>query len=128
MKACVGIILTAVLAFTVACMVQYPSRPFSGKLKTVTITKRFFEEGTTNAVEKSLVITNTQDLAQLRDASTPVWRNLTVANSFEGSPKYRMQVTYADGRSERFSFTRTEWGGSGHTPRRLLKYLEDNCL
>ena len=128
MKTWIGIILAAVLAFVIASVAQYPSNPFSGRLKTVTITKRFFKEGATDSVEKSLTITNAQKLAQLQEAANPVWRNLIIANSFEGMPKYRMQVTYEDGRAERFAFTRTEWAGSGHTPKRLLKYLEENDL
>lgn len=128
MKRYIAIILAAVVAFVVASMVQYPSNPFTGKLKTVTVTKRFFEEGATNALEKSLTITDTQKLAQLQDAVKPVRQDFIGLNSLDGLPTYRMRVTYADGRSERFSFTRTEWGSSGHTPNRLLKYLEDNGL
>ncbi len=126
--AAVGVILAAVLAFVLACLVHYPSNPLSGKLKSVAITKRFVEEGATNTAEKSLTITNTQELAQLHDAANPVPQKLIGLNSGEGFPKYWMQVTYADGKSETILFTRTDWGRSGLTPKRLLKYLEQNGL
>jgi hypothetical protein len=102
--------------------------PLQGKLKTVTVTMRYFSQTATNAdglniFEKSVTIQQPIELAAIEESLTSV-RHRYGANSMEGLPKYRMQVEYTDGKTQTFVFTRAEWEGSGQTPHRLLEELE----
>ncbi|MBI2946861.1 MAG: hypothetical protein HYY23_04390 [Verrucomicrobia bacterium] len=80
-----------------------------------------------NIFEKTVIIQQPAELAAIEKSLTSV-RNHYAANSMEGLPKYRMKVEYADGKTQTFVFTRTEWGGSGQTPRPLLEELAKSGL
>jgi len=83
--------------------------------------------GSQKSIERTVVIQNPATLAGIETSLTSVWNHYGV-NSMEGYPKYRMEVHYADGTTQTFVFTRTEWGGGGCTPRQLLKELEKDGL
>ena len=117
-----------VAAFTATHYSRPSLVPFSGRLKVARITKLFFEQGTVQNKEKSITITNAQDLAQLEDAAKAVPQDFFGSNSCEEFPKYQMEVTYIDGRTEQFRFSRTEWGFRGHTPTLLVNYLDEHGL
>jgi hypothetical protein len=104
-----------------------------GKLKTVAVTKRYFSPTATNAdglniFEKRVVIQQPAELAAIEKSLTSVRNYYGGGNSMEGLPRYRMQVEYTNGKTQTFVFTKTEWGGSGSTPRPLLEELEKHGL
>jgi len=104
--------------------IHYTINPLKGHLTSATITKH------SSGPEKSIIITNTQKLAELEELlkieTTPFQ-----LNSMKGYPEYHLAVTYTDGSTGSFSFSKIEWAGEGqdgHTPPYLLEYLTNNGL
>ena len=141
------------LASCVALMfVQKDTSPLTGKLKAVTVTKESYVtnrierppagntdqiafkrelsfENVTTTSNQSLTITNTEKLQELSDAMKVVRQDAFGGHhSMEGYPMYHMNVTYLDGSTQHFAFTRTEWGFRADTPPQLIKYLDENGL
>ena len=124
--------LAAVLAVGYLLFGSYRTSPLRGKLKAATVTMKYFSTTTTNAqglniVEKTIEIQSPTEVAAIQSSLTRI-RNHFVVNSMEGLPKYRMQVEYADGSTQQFVFTRTEWAGGGLTPTSLVEILTRNGL
>lgn len=130
--------VSAILALAVVLAVAYQffggyrTSPLRGELKGATVTMKYFSPSTTNGeglniVEKTVQIQSPAEVAAIQDSLTSI-RKYYGANSMEGLPKYRMQVEYADGGTQQFVFTRTEWGGGGLTPRSLIEILKRNGL
>lgn len=114
-------------------IIPYPSFPLDDKLTSATITKHYInplwnwrdsENTNPSSLEVTAIVTNTQELAQIARGTRIIWNSLFPVNSMEGHPRYRMTVTYQNGSSEEFSFTRTEWSGSAFTPEKLVETIE----
>ena len=126
------VVIAALLVFAFLLVGGYPTSPLHGTIKAVTVTKKYFAPVATNSQqsefeEKTVRIQDPERVVAIEKSLNIVWSYFG-ANSMEGLPRYRMQVEYSDGKTEAFVFTRTEWGGSGRTPRTLLEELEKNGL
>jgi hypothetical protein len=131
MKKWIGI--AAVLGLVGLFLGGYPTSPLHGTLKAVTVTKKYFQpvhtppseyETQTNTVH----IQDPEQVARIEKSIGRVWNHWGPINSMEGIPRYSMHVQYADGGTDSFNFTRTEWSGKGRTPKSLLKELEKHGL
>ena len=126
---------TIVVVVVVVCLVclllgGYPASPLQGKLKAVTVTKKYLSLAPTNSAEwetqeKTISIQDLSKITAIESSLRYVWKSFG-PNSMEGFPRYHMQVTYTDGRTQTFFFTTTEWGGLGCTPSSLLEELKKN--
>jgi hypothetical protein len=106
----------------------YPTSPLRGPLKSVTVTKRYFAGDSGKAEEMTVQIEDPQRVAAIEKSLRRVWNGFTPTNSGEGSPKYRMQVVYADGTTGKFTFTKTEWSATAQTPDAFVEELKANGL
>ncbi len=126
------VIICLLLPFVWMTVGGWYESPLKGKLKAVTVTMRYFSPAITNTdgldiATKTVTIQQPDSVAAIQDSLSHVWNHSSV-NSMEGFPKYHMEVEYTDGRKQIFVFTRTEWGGSGETPRSLLNQFAKNGL
>jgi hypothetical protein len=120
-----GVIGGLLIAFVFSAFIQWPSSPLTGKLQSVTV--RVTSYPGRHRVEKIITIQDPAALAVIEKSMRTVWNHLA-PNSNEGFPKYHMDVVYVDGRTQKFYFSRGEWGGSGATPPALLRELEKQGL
>jgi hypothetical protein len=110
----------------------YRTSPLRGRLRSATVTMEYFSPTETNLdglniFEKTVTIKDPAEVAAIEKSLTSVLNHYG-ANSMEDLPRYRMEVQYTDGSTQRFVFTRTEWGGRGFTPPPLLEVLQRNGL
>jgi hypothetical protein len=131
MKRWIGI--AAVLGLVVLFLSGYPTSPLHGKLNAITVTKKDIQPVRTDPSDyetrtNTVRIQDPKQVARIEKSIRRVWNHWVPINSMEGFPRYTMQVKYANGGTDTFIFTRTEWSGKGRTPGSLLKELEKHGL
>jgi hypothetical protein len=114
----VRILIILVVIFVVSIFIKLPSRPIRGDISKIII------KYSNRDVSKEFVLEESEQIKNLKNACGTIWYSPFGVNSWEGSPRWMIQIYRPDGSVDKIYVDEDEFGTRGFPNKRILNYLK----